>query len=159
MTVNVKYFPYRSEIIRLLYTPAGEVYRGVRKWGEQVEKLAAIRAPKQTGRLSTQSMVMMKAQIGAGKTIATVYFYAPYAGMVHQGTGLYGPRGRMIRKRRPMRFRSRTGARGPYAYTHTSRGQRPKPFLVSALRLIMLPKGAIIRTYSGVQRGANRPIG
>lgn len=57
-----------------------------------------------------------------------------YASWVHDGTGIYGPRRRIITARRPgrlMRFRVKSG---DIVYTKRVRGMRPNYFLRDALR-------------------------
>lgn len=57
-----------------------------------------------------------------------------YASWVHDGTGIHGPRGRIITSRRPggvMRFRAKSG---DIVYARFVRGMRPNHFLRDALR-------------------------
>jgi hypothetical protein len=62
-----------------------------------------------------------------------------YAMFVHQGTGVYGPAGRMIHpvNKKVLRWRSRTasGKKGKgYTFSMYSRGMKPNPFLKNALK-------------------------
>ena len=142
---------HRAEIYNFLYNPAGQVVRGVRRWSQQVRSLATARAPKDTGRLTSSSSVQMNTH--PGLVVGVISFNARHALWVHEGTGIFGPRGRPIRARagRVMRFPTGAGGRarrrGGFTYTREARGQRPRRYLVSALRLIMVSKGAKIRTF------------
>lgn len=151
MAVTVRVDLHRAQIHNFLYNPSGQVGRGVRRWSEQVRSLAVARAPKASGRLTSSSSVTMNTH--PGLVVGVVEFSAPHALWVHEGTGIFGPRGRPIRARagRVMRFPTGAGGRarrrGAFTYTREVKGQRPRPYLVSALRLIMVPKGAKIRTF------------
>jgi hypothetical protein len=152
MAVSVRVDLHSGEIYRFLYSPSGQVVRGVRRWTQQVRTLAVLRVPKNSGQLAGSSTVEMNTH--PGFVVGVITFSARHALWVHQGTGIYGPRGRPIRKPGGGLMKFPTGARGagpargrPFTYTRSVRGQRPQPFLVSALSLVMLPKGARIRTF------------
>lgn len=57
-----------------------------------------------------------------------------YARFVHDGTGIYGPKGRPITPKRAkyLRFKPRNGAR--FIYAKQVKGMRPNPFLKDALK-------------------------
>jgi HK97 gp10 family phage protein len=61
---------------------------------------------------------------------------APYALFVHNGTGIYGPRGRPIV---PVRARvlAFPGRDGRMVFARSVRGQRPQPFLTNALHEVL----------------------
>lgn len=145
MPVSVRVDLHHAEIARFLYSPGGQVVRGVKRWTQEVRWLAEARAPKQTGHLAGSSSVVMNTH--PGFIVGTVSFSARHALWVHEGTGIYGHRGRPIRARSGGYMRIPAGRGYRTTYTRTVRGQRPQPFLVSALRLVMLPKGAHIRTF------------
>jgi len=144
MAVSVRVDLHRGEIYRFLYSPGGEVVRGVKRWTQEVRWLAEARAPKRSGHLAGSSSVVMNTH--PGFVVGTVSFSARHALWVHEGTGVYG-RGRPIRARSGRMMRIPAGGGYRTTYTRTVRGQRPQPFLVSALRLVMLPKGARIRSF------------
>lgn len=157
MPVTVRVDLHHAQIRNFLYSPAGPVVRGVRRWSNEVRAFAIARAPKATGELAGSSSVTMNTH--PGFVVGEVTFSARHAIWVHEGTGIYGPRGRPIRSRtgRMLRFPRGSGrlsrerrndprARA-FTYTRTVRGQRKNPFLVSALRIVMVPKGARIRTF------------
>lgn len=155
MSYTVTVDLHHAQIRNFLYSPSGQVVRGVRRWSEQVREFAIARAPKATGELASSSVVEMNTH--PGFVVGVITFRARHAIWVHEGTGIYGPRGRAIRSRsgKLLKFRSGSGrlaasqrgrARG-YTYVKTVRGQPGKPFLVWALRWVMVPKGARIRTF------------
>lgn len=55
-----------------------------------------------------------------------------YARFIHDGTGLYGPRKRLIRPVRAKALRW-VGRDGNVVFARSSRGIRPRPFLRDAL--------------------------
>lgn len=157
MTVTVKVDLHQAQIRNFLYAPQGPVVRGVRNWSQQVREFAVARAPKDTGDLAASSVVEMNTH--PGRVVGVITFRARHALWVHEGTGIYGSRRRPIRARSGgmLKFRSGSGRLSGsqrlsgrftgYTYTRSVRGQRPKPFLVWALRWVMLPKGAKIRLF------------
>lgn len=152
MAVSVHVDLNHAAIYQFLYSPGGPIVRGVNRWSQEVRSLAVARSPKSSGHLAGSSSVEMNTH--PGFVVGVIRFSARHALWVHEGTGIYGPRGRPIRRRGGGLMKFPTGAGGgsrargrAFTYTRTARGQRPQPFLVSALRLIMLPKGARIRTF------------
>lgn len=85
-----------------------------------------------TGRL--RSSINTQLVVRNGLIIAVVGTNVNYARFVHDGTGIYGPRGRLIRpvRRRFMRFKTQA-SRGRWVYAKKVRGMRPNPFLRNAL--------------------------
>jgi hypothetical protein len=157
MSVIVTVDLHQVQIRNFLYSPAGPVVRGVRRWSHQVRDVAVARAPKASGQLAGSSSVTMNTH--PGFVVGVIGFGARHALWVHEGTGIYGPRRRPIRAHSGgmLRFRHGSGrlaasARGSgrgraFTYVRTVRGQPPKPFLVWALKWVMVPKGARIRTF------------
>lgn len=154
MTVTVRVDLHHAQIRNFLYSPSGPIVRGVRRWAQEVRQVAIVNAPKDTGQLAASSVVEMNTH--PGFVVGVISFRARHAIWVHEGTGIYGPRGRPItaRGRGMLRFPNRRGAVGsrggqprPYVYVRSVRGQPGQPFLVYALYLVMLPKGARIRTF------------
>jgi hypothetical protein len=144
---------HHAQIRNFLYSPAGPVVRGVRRWSREVRDVAITNAPKDTGQLAGSGSVEMNTH--PGFVVGVITFRARHAIWVHEGTGIYGPRGRPIRRRGGgyMKFPNRRGGLGrggrarSFIYARTVRGQPGQPFLVFALYLVMLPRGARIRTF------------
>ncbi len=56
-----------------------------------------------------------------------------YALFVHEGTGIYGPKGQPLRPRRAKFLRFRPRRRGKFRYAKQVRGMVANPYLVNAL--------------------------
>jgi hypothetical protein len=148
MAVSVRVDLHQAELARFKYSPSGPIFRKVFLWSAEVRAVATVLAPKQTGQLAGSNHVQMNTH--AGFVVGEVSFTARHALWVHEGTGIYGSRRRPIRAHgKAMKFPGRVpGRRGGFIYARTVSGQRGKPFLVMALRLVMVPKGARIRTVA-----------
>ncbi len=85
-----------------------------------------------TGRL--RASINTQLVIRNGRPVAVVGTNVFYARFVHDGTGLYGPRHRLIRpvRRKFLRFRPAGSRR--FVYVRSVKGMVPNPFLRNALR-------------------------
>lgn len=122
----------------VLASPQGPVVRDLLRRGLQVESAAkrnlnGIGGPKRvdTGRLraSIHTAVVTRNSVPM-VTVSTNVFYARW---VHDGTGIYGPRGRPIRPRRAKFLRFRPRGTSKWVYARQVTGMRPNPFLRNAL--------------------------
>lgn len=121
-----------AEINKFIHSPSGEVYREILRRAKKVESEAKRRCPVNNGRLrSSISTEMISERKGP---VARVGTNVNYAGFVHEGTGIFGPRGSMIRPVRAARlvFVPKGGTKPVFA--KQVRGQRGVPFLEEALR-------------------------
>ena len=122
----------------LLTSPQGGVVQDLLRRGLLVEtaakrNLAGVGGPKRidTGRLRASiSTQLVYRNARPAVLIGTNVKYALY---VHEGTGIYGPKGIPIRPRRAKFLRFRPGRRGRWVYARQVKGMRPNPFLVNAL--------------------------
>lgn len=112
------------------------VAREMQRRGLRVEAAAKVRIsghPKRvdTGRLrdSIKAVPIMRRN-SPGSRIGT---NVKYAILVHNGTGIYGPRGARIKPKtkRYLRFVPKGGNR--FVFAKSVKGMRPNPFLVDAL--------------------------
>jgi phage gpG-like protein len=124
---------------QLLASAQGGVARDMLRRGLLVEtqakrNLGGIGGPKRidTGRL--RASINTQLVVRDGRPIAVVGTNVNYARFVHDGTGLYGPRGRMIRPVRRKFLRFRPHGRGRWVYARQVRGMVGNPFLRNALR-------------------------
>lgn len=128
-----------TAIRALLTSPQGGTVKDLLRRGLRVESAAkrflsgAPGHPKRvdTGRLRASINTTMVSRDGLpAVVVGTNVAYARY---VHDGTGLFGPRQRMIRpvRRRVLRFQLRNSSR--YVYARKVRGMAPNPFLRDAL--------------------------
>lgn len=130
-----------------LYGPTGPMVRSVTVWGEQVRSIGAATAPRDSGLLANSHTV--RVGIAPGFAFAAITANTEYALFVMRGTGLYGPRGRIIkaRKGKVFRFEGR-GAHGPVArggsaapggvvFAKSIKGTPANPYLEEALHTVM----------------------
>jgi hypothetical protein len=87
-----------------------------------------------TGHLRSSVQVQLR-QYGAGKPAVRIGTNVRYARWVHDGTGLYGPRRRLIRPKRAkvLRFSGRRYGKTGYIYARHVKGMKPNAFLEDAL--------------------------
>lgn len=134
-------FTHRLDLTRvraLINSPAGGVYQDLLRRGLLVEtaakrNLGGIGGPKRvdTGRLRAS----INTQIVSRPTgpVAIVGTNVWYALLVHNGTGIYGPRRRMIRPVRAKRLRFKPRGQRRFVYARAVRGMAPNAFLRNAL--------------------------
>ena len=122
----------------LLSDPTGGVVRDLLRRGLRVEtqakrNLGGVGGPKRidTGRLRASIATQVVRRNGLPAVI--VGTNVNYALAVHDGTGIYGPKGRPIRPRRAKRLRFRPKGSRKYVYAKQVKGMRPNPFLANAL--------------------------
>ena len=139
-------FSFNAAALRSIAIAGAE--QDLRVRANRVLNAARRGAPVDTGRLRSSLAVEFSTNPG-GLPVARIGSNLPYAVWVHEGTGLYGPRGQMITPRSarfmvwpvtnnnyvstggPRRFKG--GATAQYAFAKQTRGMRGRPFLLSAL--------------------------
>lgn len=128
-----------AEIDRLLRSPSGDVYRSVRDVVLATRNLAVSMAPVDDGPLRASLRTKMEASTRVVR--GWVYSDLEYALYVHEGTGIYGPKGQPIRPKngRYLVFEARNArttprGRGNIVFARQVRGQRPQRFLLEALK-------------------------
>lgn len=84
-----------------------------------------------TGRLRSSVVTVMVERDGRLAVLVGTNVW--YAVLVHGGTGIYGPRRRMIRPTRARRLRFKPQGVSRYVYARQVRGMAPNTFLRSAL--------------------------
>lgn len=127
MTVTVQFDAVA--IHRLLHDVDGPVMRSVYRRGKRVEVAAKRGCPVDQGRL--RSSITTQFHHAGNVTVVRVGTDVAYARFVHDGTGLYGPRGVVIRPRSARILRFEVG--GDVAYARFVRGVRGRPFITDAL--------------------------
>lgn len=139
VVVQITHHMNFAQIQKILTSPLGPVAKDMMRRGLKVETAAKRNLssdPKRvnTGRLRasiTRKMVMTTR--GPAVQVGTNVSYAIY---VHEGTGLYGPKAKMIRpvNKKVLRWKVK-GGRGKKGYTYSmkSSGMRPNHFLKNAL--------------------------
>ena len=126
----------RRALNELLSTPSGPVARDLFRRGKNVEaeaKKNLQRTPRRvdTGRL--RSSINTQLFSLGGKLVVRVGTNVEYALFVHEGTGLYGPKGAYIypKTAKFLAWKTRKGVR---VYAMKTRGMRPNPFLKDAVK-------------------------
>jgi hypothetical protein len=135
-------FSHRLDLgaIRVLITsPRRGVVQDLLRRGLLVEtaakrNLAGVGGPKRidTGRLRASITTQLVQDVGGGPVVV-IGTNVKYALYVHEGTGIYGPKGRPIRPRRAKFLRFRPSRGGKYVYAKQVKGMRPNHYLTNAL--------------------------
>lgn len=127
-----------AKLNEMLRGPNGAVARDMLRRGLKVEgqakkNLRSDPTRVKTGRLS--SSITHEMRFGGARLVMRVGTNVSYARFVHDGTGLYGPRGQLIRpkSKKALRWVGGKGRRG-YTFSKWSRGMRPNHYLKNALR-------------------------
>jgi hypothetical protein len=131
VAVSVRIDLNYKQINRILRSPNGLVARNMKRRGRKVQRHAQRNVNSRTGALARSINVRLAMEAGApGVEVYTDLYYALW---VHDGTGIYGPRGRPIRPRRA-RYMVFRGSSGTLVYARSVRGQHANPYLRNALR-------------------------
>lgn len=127
-----------TAIRQLLASPQGGVAQDMLRRGLLVEtqakrNLGGIGGPKRvdTGRLRASINTQLVTRQGV--PIAVVGTNVYYARWVHDGTGLYGPKHRVIKPIRRKRLRFRPRGQRSWVYAREVKGMVGNPFLANAL--------------------------
>lgn len=136
-----------AQIDDFLFSPTGPVVQEVARVARRVENQAKRNAPVDEGTL--RASIFTEIDIARPRVTARVGSKLKYALYVHEGTGIYGPRGAVIRPRTasvlvfepgrligPLprgRRESPRGRRGGPIFAKFVRGIPKNPFLVEAL--------------------------
>lgn len=121
----------RDEFLQLFRSPSGPVWNDIFRRGKAVENRAKRLVPVNNGRL--KQSITTEMGIEGGLPVAKVGTNVEYALFVHEGTGVYGPRGIPIRPVRAKALRFKPKGSKEFIYRKRSAGSPPKPFLRDAL--------------------------
>ena len=139
---NVSHQMNLAAVQQLLTGPNGAVARDMLKRGLRVESRAKLELGRDPRRINTGRLradIRARFHMINGAPAVRVGTSLKYATYVHNGTGLYGPRHRMIVpvSKKVLRWKAHgpTGipGKGGYVFSMKSRGMRPNPFLRKAL--------------------------
>ncbi len=135
MAARVRVVHHPKELTAILTSPQGGVYKDIFRRCVKVQNQAKRnleREPRRvdTGRLRSDIHVQM-IMVG-GKPIGRVGFSVFYGLYVHEGTGVYGPKGAPIvpKKAKYLRWRAKNGK---FVYAKKIMGMKPNPFLKDAV--------------------------
>lgn len=115
----------------LLTDPQGDIADDLLRRGHNVANLAKKYAPVNTGRL--RASIDAKLVKFAGNLAVLVGTNVNYAMFQHEGTGIYGPRGRPIVPVRATYLRFKPSNSATFVYAKEVRGSMPTFFLKRAL--------------------------
>ncbi len=129
MNISIKITPHISELMSgLKGDMTGALKAGMIYLLSTIEAKAVKEAPHKTSNLARSRTSDVSEDGGKG----TLRFTAPYAGYVHGGTGIYGPRKqRIVPTSKKALFWP--GAKHP---VRSVAGMRPRPFATQALAAI-----------------------
>lgn len=140
MGVRVNITLNEPEIERMLRSPDGDVARLLRQVADRTANIARGNAPVDNGPLRG-SIRVSEIVVTGNRMRIWVYTNLEYGLYVHEGTGIYGPKGQPIRPKRGryLRFEARNArttapGRGTIVFAREVRGQRPNRYLLNALR-------------------------
>jgi len=124
-----------NAINQQLHSSTSGMARSFLRRGLRVQTLAKKLAPADTGRLRGDISLAVEPRVVLGIATFAIVVGANvnYATWVHEGTGIYGPRGvPIVPHGTYLVFKSKRT--GKMVFTRSTRGQRPVPFLREALR-------------------------
>lgn len=127
-TVSFKYLP--GPVDALTNNQGDVVMRDTVRRGHRVEARAKQLCPVHNGRL--RSSIVLIFVNDSRQNYVIVGSPLDYAEAVHNGTGIYGPKGRPIRPRRGQYLRF-VNQQGQVVYARQVKGVRGRPFLLQAL--------------------------
>lgn len=138
MPARIRVVRHNRQLQAILSSPSGGVYKDIFRRAVKVQNQAKRnleRPPRRidTGRLRSDIHVQMV--IVGGLPVGRVGFNVFYGVYVHDGTGIYGPKGTPITPTRAKFLRwKKKGGKG-YVYAKVVKGMRPNPFLKDALKV------------------------
>ena len=134
MSVIVRINIEKTNIRKSFADPKGALARGILRASKKVERKAKRLAPVDKGQLrsSITSHVVFRGGLPIGR-IGTNLKYAPW---VHQGTGIYGPRGVPIRPKSAKVLVFRPKGKSKNVYVKSVKGMKGRPFLKDALNVL-----------------------
>lgn len=125
----------RKALRAMLSSPGGQVARGMYKLGKKVERRAKRLCPVDEGNL--RNSITTELVIRGATPVARVGTNVKYALWVHEGTGIYGPRGVKItpKKGKVLVFKPRGSAK--LVFAKSVKGMRGTPYLRDALHAVV----------------------
>jgi hypothetical protein len=149
---------YRTGIVRAVHTDGTSWSR---RLANEIELEATFEAPAKSGNLRSSHSVQNRNQLGQYSTGHSVVNSARHAAWVHNGTGVYGPRGMPIfpvntPQRKYMhvppgygflwKITTRKGVpfydvSDPYGHLEMSLGTKSNPWLLRAARTVLAREG------------------
>jgi hypothetical protein len=147
MPVSVTVRTNDAAMMNFLYGATGAMVPLVTLWGEEIRSVSVRTAPRRSGLLANSHTV--RVGIVPGFAFATISANTNYAYFVNRGTGIHGPKGRIIKARKGKVFAFEgSGAHGPVraggtrqsgglVFARSTKGSPANPYLETALHAVM----------------------
>jgi HK97 gp10 family phage protein len=134
MTVIIRINIEQVKIKKMFSDPKGPLARGMLQQAKKVERKAKRLTPVDKGRL--RASINSKVVFRGGLPIGRVGTNVKYAIYVHEGTGIYGPRGVPItpKKGKFLVFKPKGSKKN--IYVKSVKGMKATPFLRDALLVL-----------------------
>lgn len=120
-----------AELNRFLRSPGGPVGRDLLRRSHRVENRAKELVGVDLGRL--RSSITTDVRADSKGLVGRVGSNVEYALHHHEGTGIYGPRGRPITPKTASVLRFKPKGSSTFVFARSVRGSKPNPFLADAL--------------------------
>jgi HK97 gp10 family phage protein len=135
MPARVTHHVDKRALQMILSSPNGAVAKDLFRRGKKVEAKAKKNLNESPRRIDTgtlRSSINTQLLSLGGKPVVQVGTNLFYAIYVHEGTGIYGPKGRPITPKtaKMLSWKNRKGAR---IFAKSVKGMKPNPFLKNAL--------------------------
>lgn len=133
--VKVRLIQHPEQLAALLSSPTGPVAKDLYRRGLKVQRKAKLNLQRNPMRVDTgrlRSSIQVQLVMVGGKPVVRVGTNVFYALYVHDGTGIYGPRGVPITPHtaKMLSWKAKSGKR---VYAKSVKGMRPNPFLKDAV--------------------------
>ncbi len=132
---NVKHKLNTQQLAAILSSPSGAVAKDLLRRGKKVETQAKKNLSRQPRRIDTgtlRSSINTQLLSLGGKPVVRVGTNLFYAVYVHDGTGIYGPKGAPITPK-SAKFLSWKAKGGKRVFATVVKGMKPNPFLKDAV--------------------------
>lgn len=129
---HIRWRPNEAGLRQLLESPDGDVANAVRVILDNTARIARSIVPVDSGRLRHSISTRMEYSRRAVR--GYVYVKPEYGIYVHEGTGIYGPRGAPIEPKRGKYLVFTPKGSSQPVFARQVRGQRPQRFLLRALQ-------------------------
>lgn len=134
-TARVRVVHHSIELQQLLTSSAGAIAKDLFRRGVKVQNQAKKNLERSPRRIDTgtlRSDIHVELLSMGGKPVVRVGFNVFYGIYVHDGTGIYGPKGVPIRPK-TAKFLSWKSKKGNRVFARQVLGMRPNPFLKDAV--------------------------
>jgi hypothetical protein len=136
MPARMKVVAHPDQIRAIVQSVQGGVYKDIFRRCTNVQNQAKKNLERQPRRIDTgrlRSDIKVQMAMVNGHIVGRVGFNVFYGLFVHEGTGIYGPKGVPITPKQ-FRFLRWKSKKGGYVYAKQVKGMKPNPFLKDAVK-------------------------